>query len=395
MNLKRKKDGIKSSSDHERAHLEKFIGKAEDLPGKKMYVLNSNFLKDISISRCSFEDLQCSPLSCQIKMDLHLIVSTALFSSICSYSEVSNYLGNTSLFAKEILPRFKTKYLKENHKTLHDFIVLSPHYVKERGKPIHNATRIAFFLSKKLGTTPIIFDRLMYQLGSGVFHGHSRIGGRARIHLYKRLSKDFLGKNFHIKMLNPSMFTKFIDFIIRYSEEHNVTQSRGSLMRSVNTSSDPYFTSSFDGNDNLNFARFWMTNRLNSGAPFLSELSSSAAKEAIALALISANNIKDCLELLLKTITKDNEPEGEVQKVSFEYALYYSQFLENDKQWPRGWSKFYKKNYKLKEGKVFGKNERRAPQLHCLINEYYIFIKFIHNRYQTLSQFYQSHVTKY
>jgi hypothetical protein len=389
-----KKSKEKYQANSGRAYLEKFIGKAEDLPGKNMYILNSNFLKDLSISRLTFAELQASPLSYQIKMDLHLLVSTAIFSSICSYCEIANYLGNTSLFAKEILPRFKTKYLKKNHRTLHNFIVKSPDYDGERDKPIHNATRIAFFLSKKLGTTPIIFDRLLYQVGSGVFHGHSRIGGRARIHLYKRLS-NFLGKNFHIRMLNPFMFTKFIDFIIRYSEEHNVTQSRGSLMRSVNTSSDPYLTSSFNGNDDLNFAKFFMTNRLNSGAPFMSELSSPAAKDAIAVALISANNSQDCLELLLKIISKVNEPEGEVKTVLVEYALYYSKFLENDKQWPRKWSKFYKKNYKLKEGKVFGKNERRAPQLHCLINEYYIFIDFIHNRYQTLSQFYQSHVTNY
>ena len=366
-----------------RKSIEDFIKKIDSLPGGP--ALNANFLKDLTISRLTFDDLLDSPLSSQCKVDLHLFIGTAISLKIVGIEDVKKF-RSASEFSSFVKPKFKLKYLKTYHLELHNYIVDDEHY-NGLDKPEYNGTRLICLISERLKIKPIIFDRVLYTLGSGRWIDgavYSSPNQRGRMHVYQKLV-GHLG-DFE---LDSNFWASVVSFTINYFNDAGLASiNEVSLNNMVVFSSNPYLQNEFNPEDKIGFANFWWSNRLNSGAAIAAEMNDENARNLIAKCLTNSQTPKQALNTLVNEIEKGNF--DDYCYFISKYAQHYF-FWREFGTWPDEFKSFYE-NTPLGMSRVFGNNIERAPALFSFVREYFDFLNFVEENYQSIEGFYENFV---
>jgi len=372
-----------------RKNVEKFINKIDSLPGGP--ALNANFLKDLTISRLTFDDLLDSPLSSQCKVDLHLFIATAISLKIVGIEDIKKY-SSASEFSSFLKPKFRLAYLKTHHLELHSFIVDDDHY-NGLDKPEYNATRLIFFISEKLKIKPIIFDRVLYSLGSGRWIDgtvYSSSNQKGRMHVYQALVEN-LG-DFE---LDSSFWASVVSFTINYFNDAGLASiNEVSLNNMVVFSDNLYLQNQFNPEDKIGFALHWWSNRLNSGASIAAEMNSEELRNLIAQCLTNSSTPKQALNTLVLEIKNGNF--DEYCLFTAKYAQHYCYWREFAR-WPDGFKSSYENAPLGTNGmpRVFGNNIERAPTLFSFVKEYFDFLNFIEENHQSIEGFYENFVCAY
>ena len=369
-----------------RKNVEDFIKKIDSLPGGP--ALNANFLKDLTISRFTIDDLLDSPLSSQCKVDLHLLIATATFLKIVGIEEIKKF-SSARDFSVFLKPKFRLKYLKTYHLELHNYIVDDEHY-NGLDKPEYNATRLICLISERLKIKPIIFDRVLYTLGSGRWIDgavYSSPNQRGRMHVYQKLVEN-LG-DFE---LDSSFWASVVLFTINYFNDAGLASiNEVSLNNMVVFSSNSYLQNEFNPEDKIGFANFWWCNRLNSGAAIAAEMNSEDLRNLIAKCLTNSQTPKQALNTLVNEIEEGNF--DEYCTYTAKYAQHYC-FWREFGTWPDEFKSFYENAPLGPNGmpRVFGNNIERAPTLFSFVREYFDFLNFIEENHQSIEGFYENFV---
>jgi hypothetical protein len=369
-----------------RKNVEDFIKKIDSLPGGP--ALNANFLKDLTISRFTIDDLLDSPLSSQCKVDLHLFIATATFLKIVGIEEIKKF-SSARDFSVFLKPKFRLKYLKTYHLELHNYIVDDEHY-NGLDKPEYNATRLIFLISERLKIKPIIFDRVLFTLGSGRWIDgavYSSPNQRGRMHVYQKLVEN-LG-DFE---LDSSFWASVVSFTINYFNDAGLASiNEVSLNNMVVFSSNLYLQNQFNPEDKIGFAKFWWSNRLNSGASIAAEMNSEELRNLIARCLTNSSTPKQALNTLSIEIESGNF--DDYCFYTAKYAQHYC-FWREFGRWPDEFKSSYENAPLGPNGmpRVFGNNIERAPTLFSFVREYFDFLSFIEQNYQSIEGFYENFV---
>lgn len=372
-----------------RKKVEDFIKKIDSLPGGP--ALNANFLKDLTISRFTIDDLLDSPLSSQCKVDLHLFIATATFLKIVGIEDIKKY-SSASDFSSFLKPKFKLKYLKTYHLELYDYIVDDEHY-NGLDKPEYNATRLICLISERLKIKPIIFDRVLYTLGSGRWIDgavYSSPDQRGRMHVYEKLVEN-LG-DFE---LDSNLWASVVSFTIDYFNDAGLANiNEVSLNNMVVFSSNPYLLDEFNPEDKIGFALHWWSNRLNSGASIAAEMDGEDLRNLIARCLTNSSTPKEALNTLVIDI--ENGDYDDYCFYTAKYAQHYCYWREFGR-WPDVFKSVYENAPLGTNGmpRVFGNNIERAPTLFSFVREYFDFLNFIEENHQSIEGFYESFVCAY
>jgi hypothetical protein len=372
-----------------RKNVEDFIKKIDSLPGGP--ALNANFLKDLTISRFTIDDLLDSPLSSQCKVDLHLFIATATFLKIVGIEEIKKF-SSARDFSVFLKPKFRLKYLKTYHLELHNYIVDDEHY-NGLDKPEYNATRLIFLISERLKIKPIIFDRVLFTLGSGRWIDgavYSSPNQRGRMHVYQKLVEN-LG-DFE---LDSSFWASVVSFTINYFNDAGLASiNEVSLNNMVVFSSNLYLQNQFNPEDKIGFAKFWWSNRLNSGASIAAEMNSEELRNLIARCLTNSSTPKQALNTLSIEIESGNF--DDYCFYTAKYAQHYC-FWREFGRWPDEFKSSYENAPLGPNGmpRVFGNNIERAPTLFSFVREYFDLLNFIEENHQSIEGFYENFVCGY
>ena len=372
-----------NENENDRQHIENFISKVSLIPGGES--LPANLCKDITISRTSdlAELSRNQILRNQVKLDLHLFVAISLFSGLLPVAELSAFEGNLSDLHSKVKLRFTDEYIMRNHPLLWHWISENQYYQNENNKYEHHGMRLALYVAQKLGVNVITFDRVAYSIGSGklILDG-PRLGPKARIGIYK----EFFGtlKQKTINHISPKLWLSWLDFIISSSKQYckntnieNVDMSEESLMNLVNFSKDPYLTGKFNPEDKVSFAGFWLSNRLNSGAPMAGDINDEESRGYLGTIMALELSTEDSLKALIKIIELEEE-ENSKRLNRIKYALYLEQYYKNGKVWPAEFAAFRAYLTALNiHTDIFGQKLTRRPTHHNLFIEWNKFNNFV------------------
>ena len=372
-----------NDNNNDRQHIENFIRKVSLIPGGES--LPANLCKDITISRTSdhAELLRNRVLRNQVKLDLHLFVTISLFSGLLQVEELLTFEGSLSDLASKIKRRFTDEYIMRKHPLLWSWISENPHHQPRNNKHEHHGMRLALYVAERLNVSVITFDRVAYSIGSGsLILGGPRLGPKARLSVYK----EFFGAvgQERINHIGPELWLSWIEFINSSSRQYcqnmnieDVDMSEENLMILVNFSEDRYLTGEFNPEDKVSFARFWLSNRLNSGASIAADLNDEESRRYIAtimaLELSTENSLKELIE-----IVELEEEEDSLRLNRLKYALYLEQYYNNGQIWPQEFEAFsaYLTGLNIHKD-IFGQDLTRRPMHHALFREWSKFNNFI------------------
>lgn len=377
-----------NDNDNDRQHIENFIRKVALIPGGES--LPANFCKDITISRMSdhAELSQHRILRNQVKLDLHLFVSISLFCGLLEVEELLAFGGSLSDLASKVKRRFTDEYISRKHPLLWSWISENPHYQSRNNKHEHHGMRLALYVAERLNVSVITFDRVAYSIGSGsLIPGGPRLGPKARLNVYK----EFFGNEGQerINHIGPELWLSWVEFINSSSRQYcqnininieDVDMSEENLMILVNFSEDRYLTGEFNPEDKVSFARFWLSNRLNSGAPMAADLNDEESRGCIAQIMALELSTEESLKALIEIVELEEE-EDSSRLNRLRYALYLEQYYNNGRIWPQEFRAFSEYLTGLNIHKdIFGRDLTRRPMHHNLFKEWRTFNNFIRSR---------------